>query len=97
MNSNNQSQNLATESLLPPRPAPERSLLLIQALQTISNWSKCQCVTTHGDNPNCAVLIAETALGAFPSICATDTLGPDDLILPCILPKGHGGLCSTGR
>ena len=33
-----------------------------QALQNISNFSKCQCKDQHGDNPNCAVLIAERAL-----------------------------------
>ena len=38
--------------------APE----LFEALQTISGWSRCQCTETHGDNPNCAVLIAENAI-----------------------------------
>lgn len=38
--------------------APE----LKKALQNISNFTKCQCNKKHGDNPNCAVLIAEQAL-----------------------------------
>ena len=29
--------------------------------------------------------------------CASATLGPDDLIRPCILSKGHEGFCGTGR
>lgn len=39
----------------------------------------------------------EFSNGAFPSICKTNTLGPDDLIRPCILLTGHKGFCSTGR
>lgn len=36
--------------------------MLKKALQDISNFTKCQCNEKHGDNPNCAVLIAEKAL-----------------------------------
>ncbi len=38
--------------------APE----LLEALQSIAGWSKCQCSEKHGDNPNCPVLIAERAV-----------------------------------
>ena len=38
------------------------SPLMYQAIQTISGWSKCTCKTKHGDNDNCAVLIAEHVL-----------------------------------
>lgn len=33
-----------------------------KALETISGWSKCQCKSKHGDNPNCCVLVAEQAI-----------------------------------
>lgn len=29
--------------------------------------------------------------------CGVTTLGPDDLIIPCVLPTDHNGYCSTGR
>lgn len=29
--------------------------------------------------------------------CGKETLAPDDLIIPCILPSGHSGYCDTGR
>lgn len=32
------------------------------ALMSISGWSACQCRQVHGDNPDCAVLVAERAL-----------------------------------
>lgn len=32
-----------------------------KALKTITGWSRCQCHDTHGDNPNCAVFVAENA------------------------------------
>lgn len=35
---------------------------LVEALASIKGWSKCQCREKHGDNPNCCVLIADTAL-----------------------------------
>lgn len=34
---------------------------LVRALEIISNYTKCQCSETHGDNENCPVLIAEQA------------------------------------
>lgn len=43
----------------------EDSQRLTKALQVISGWSKCQCEGKHGDNPNCAVFIAETTLAAL--------------------------------
>lgn len=43
-------------STLAPDPAP------LAALQAIAGWSKCQCTTAHGDNPNCPVLVAESAI-----------------------------------
>ena len=35
---------------------------LVAALRSINGWSKCQCESKHGDNPNCCVLVAEAAL-----------------------------------
>lgn len=35
---------------------------LLKALQTIENFSKCQCSKKHGDNRNCCVLVAEQAI-----------------------------------
>jgi len=32
-----------------------------------------------------------------PQRCGIKVLGPDDLILPCVLSSGHGGFCDTGR
>jgi hypothetical protein len=32
-----------------------------------------------------------------PARCGVSTLAPNDLILPCILPKGHDGYHDTGR
>jgi hypothetical protein len=29
--------------------------------------------------------------------CSKPTLGPDDLVKPCVLVKDHEGFCSTGR
>ena len=41
---------------------------------------------------------AEFKDGIFAApVCGTKTLGPDDSILPCILPAGHSGYCDTGR
>lgn len=36
--------------------------VLLKACQCINGWSKCQCKVTHGDNPNCCVLVAEQAI-----------------------------------
>jgi len=35
--------------------------------------------------------------GSFSRLCGKETLGPDDLIRPCVLPLNHESFCSTGR
>jgi hypothetical protein len=35
--------------------------------------------------------------GGENAACGKQTLGPDDLVLPCKLPAGHAGFCDTGR
>jgi hypothetical protein len=40
---------------------------------------------------------AAKALAAICTRCGISVLGPDDLVLPCILPTGHEGFHGTGR
>lgn len=42
-------------------------------------------------------IVEERKYQASRQTCGMNTLAPDDLVIPCVLPVGHVGFCDTGR